>query len=441
MSKINQLLENLDNTVWDIPSFYEKDKSITKRDLISVYEDNYGISDLSDTDNYSFSTNNEDIWIVPSESYLIVNVKLRKQDTGDEFLWANVQAVGAQGANAAVPAQDAHNVTFDYNAFNLFQQARVYVNDTELERIDHLGIATLLHHLRSYNDFAEYYQVQNNELIHTRADTLALTRAQHGNLELMLPVKKIFPMLNQVGHAFRGAKFRITLTKSDDAKCVTKVGAATPNGKAVINKIVWKIPQVEPSLPMQAKLEQMLSRNSEYTLTWPAINVFKLIPPKTTEIRVPLASTIHKPTNVFVAFQNLNRSNSQLQRFMMFDQLGVEKLNVEVNSVKFPDKDIEVDFRATSKKTLEAYNNFLDSCKHNKSVIMTLNNFEKEVPIYHVDVSKHKPELYENSNFPNLVINCKFRAVPANDYVLWVIVQNEREATLNMENKQMRLIR
>jgi hypothetical protein len=59
---------------------------------------------------------------------------------------------------------------------------------------------------------------------------------------------------------------------------------------------------------------------------------------------------------------------------MMFDQIGVEKLNVEVNSVKFPDKDIEVDFRATSKNTLEAYNNFLDSCKHNKSVIMTLNN-------------------------------------------------------------------
>jgi hypothetical protein len=92
---------------------------------------------------------------------------------------------------------------------------------------------------------------------------------------------------------------------------VTKVGAATPNGKAVINKIVWKIPQVEPSLPMQAKLEQMLSRNSQYTVTWPAINVFKLMPPKTTEIRVPLASTIHKPTNVFVAFQNLNRSTSQ----------------------------------------------------------------------------------------------------------------------------------
>ena len=78
MSKINQLLENLDNTVWDIPSFYEKDKSVTKRDLISVYEDNYGISDLSDADSFSFSTNNEDIWIVPSESYLIVNVKAEK---------------------------------------------------------------------------------------------------------------------------------------------------------------------------------------------------------------------------------------------------------------------------------------------------------------------------------------------------------------------------
>ncbi len=54
---------------------------------------------------------------------------------------------------------------------------------------------------------------------------------------------------------------------------------------------------------MQAKLEQMLSRSGQYTVTWPDINVYKIMPPKTNEIWVPLASTIYKPTNVFVGFQ------------------------------------------------------------------------------------------------------------------------------------------
>ena len=444
MSKINQMLENLDNKVWDIPSVYERDRSIVKRDLISVYEDNYGISDLKDANSYSFSTNNEDIWIVPGESFLIVNAKLRKTN-GNEFLWANVPEIQAN-PNAVPPiqgqaARNAENVTLDFNGFNLFTEARLFVNNEEVESIEHLGISTLLHHLRNYNDFADYYNSQYNEMIRGRNDTLTTIREQGGNFELMLPVNKIFPMLSQITHAFRGAKFRITLTKSEDAKCVTKVGAATPNGKVMINKIVWKIPQVEPSLPMQARLEQMLSRSSQYTVTWPAMNVYKLMPPKTGEIRVPLASTIHKPTSVFVAFQNLNRSTSQEHKFMMFDQMTVEKINCEVNSVKFPEKDIELDFRATNKKVLEAYDRFLDSCKNKKSIWMTYHNFETEFPIYHIDVSKHKPELYENSNFPNIVLNVKFRNVPTVDYVMWVMVENEREATLNMDNKQMKIIR
>ena len=369
--------------------------------------------------------------------------KLRRQDNGNELLWTGVPAIQADPANniAAQAAQAAHNVTFEYNAFNYFQEARLYINDQELERIDHLGIATLLHNLRNVNHFGDFYNIQNKELLYDRANLLNMSQAQHGNVELMLPLNKIFPMLNQVGHAFRGAKFRITLTKADDAKCVTKVGAVTPNGKVVISKMVWKIPQVEPSLSMQAKLEQMLSKSSQYTVTWPAMNIYKLMPPKTAEIRVPLASTIHKPTNIFVAFQNLNRSTSQEHRSMAFEQMQVEKLSCEVNSVKFPDKDLEIDFRVTSKNILEAYNRFMESCNEGKSVLMNYKMFETEMPIYHIDVSKHKPELYENSNFPNLVISAKFRAVPANDYIMYVMVQNEREATLNMENKQMKLIR
>ena len=72
---------------------------------------------------------------------------------------------------------------------------------------------------------------------------------------------------------------------------------------------------------------------------------------------------------------------------------------------------------------------------------MTLTTLHDHYSIYHIDVSKHKPELYENSSFPNLVVNARFAAAPAEDYVMWVIVLNEREATLNLDNKQMKLIR
>ncbi len=72
---------------------------------------------------------------------------------------------------------------------------------------------------------------------------------------------------------------------------------------------------------------------------------------------------------------------SQEHHFMMMYQMNVEKISCEVNSVKFSDKDLEVDFGVVSKKALEAYNRFLDSCK-NTSVIMKLSTFETELPIY-----------------------------------------------------------
>ena len=61
--------------------------------------------------------------------------------------------------------------------------------------------------------------------------------------------------------------------------------------------------------------------------------------------------------------------------------------------------------------------------------------------MYPIDVSKHKPELYENTSFPNICVNIKFQTIPPEDYLVWIIVYNEREATLNLEEKKMRVIR
>jgi hypothetical protein len=67
--------------------------------------------------------------------------------------------------------------------------------------------------------------------------------------------------------------------------------------------------------------------------------------------------------------------------------------------------------------------------------------FRTSYPLFHIDVSHHKPELYENIQFPNIGLNLKFREVPAHDYLVWVIIYNQRDATLNLENKKIRVIR
>jgi hypothetical protein len=201
----------------------------------------------------------------------------------------------------------------------------------------------------------------------------------------------------------------------------------------------WMMPYAEPSLQMMARLENQLAAQSSFNLKWNALNVYKHQPTRTTtETRIALASTIHKPKNIFIGLQNLTRTTDQTVNSMVFDHLDLEHVNVEINSIKFPDKIVETNF--VTKDVMESYNRFLDGCHGKKGI--DYESFQSVYPIMHVDVRKHKPELYENTAFPNIVVNLKMRNIPAADYIVWIIIYNEREeASINLEQKKMRDIR
>lgn len=420
MLKLNKYLEHDENMIWDIPSFLTLDDSVTKYDYITVYDDNHGTGDLSNATEFSFTTDNEDIFIVPANSFLLLKVQLRRADNGQPYV----------GADATV--------TIDCNAFNLFSQARLYIGDEEIERIDHVGISTLLYNLTKYN-FSEVNSVRESQLVHTQKTFIRDYVAQcNRNVELLLPIRKMFNFFHQNRFSFRGVKHRIVLNLNDQNKIVTKWGDVPPaNGKATISSMIWKIPHVEPSLQMRAKLETMLAKNSSLNLKWIATNTFKFSPPRNTEIRIPIASSIHRPTHVFIAFQNANRETDQEQSYMHFDHLNLTEVSVNIDSISFPDRAVKCDF--ANKHVNEAYLRFLDACEHGVTWEESYRNFINQYPIFHIDVSRHPEELYENSRFPNIVINAKFNAAPAADYNMFVIVYNIREVNLNLENKKMRI--
>ena len=122
---------------------------------------------------------------------------------------------------------------------------------------------------------------------------------------------------------------------------------------------------------------------------------------------------------------------------MLFDNMNMEGCNVEINSVQFPDKELKNNF--TTREVMELYDRFLQASNYKSKI--DFETFRTSYPLFHIDVSHHKPELYENTQFPNIVVNLKFRAVPAHDYLVWVIIYNQRDGTLNLENKKMRIIR
>ena len=429
MLTVNKYLESSESQIFNIPYMSEHDESITKFEESTIYEDNHGLGKLDSATEYSYTTNNEDIFYLPSNSYLLATLKLTK---GDESAYA-----------------DADLATIDWNAFNIFDTCRLYLDDIELERIDHVGISTMLYNLTKYT-FSENNSIRHSQLLDLNRENIRDYMKICGReIEVLLPLRKMFPFLYEVPHVFRGVKFRIHLTKNDDNKVVYKwstpaaqnVAAvdAPVDGKFIITKMVWKLPYVEPSLQVQAKLENMLAKNSTFNFKYHATSVYKFTPSKTQDLRVNLSSSIHKPEHIFVFFQKLKRGTQQTDSYMGFDHMNTEYCNVEINGKRFPENNTICDF--AHKKVHESFNQFLRSCKEGVSWTESYMNYINHFPIFHIDVSKHPPNLYDNTSFPNIVVNAKFREVPTDDFCLFVVVYNIRDVSLQLDQKKMKIIK
>ena len=310
---MNTFLQETESPIWEFPSIAAKDPSIVKYDYTKVYEDSHGAGTLENLDHYYFTTNNEDLWLLPSESYLSLTFRLRNQD-GNQYVWQDRAAVGQN------PAAVAEDVSLSDNGFNIFEEARYYIDDKEIERIDHLGIATLANNIIKYTSEEKLNAVKHTQLcfLNKDDDRRTFVRNCSGTLNLLLPLNHIFPFCDQVDHIFRGVKQRITFTLNKPERLVQKANAVA-NGQVAITKCVWMMPYAEPSLSTMAKLETQLAKDSSHNLSWSALNVYRNQPPKNLEVRLSLSSTTHKPERVFVALQYLNRNTSQNHSSMQFE--------------------------------------------------------------------------------------------------------------------------
>lgn len=428
---MEKLLSLAESQVWDFPKILDHDDSIVKYDTTTIYEEHHGMGTLENADKFHFMTKNEDRWLLPSESYLLVQCRLRKTD-GTQYAWQNVAAVGAV---AAVVADD---VTINDNGFNLFEKAKYYIDDQNIESIDYLGVSTFVDNILTYTDDMKEKNVKHSQLWFRNDDIDRRTyvRDCQGTINLLLPLNRIFTFCKHSNHVFRGVKHRLEFSLNDSMKTVLRANAVDA-GKVQVMKMRWIMPYVEPSIEMMAKLEQQLAAQSTFRLMWPAMSVFRHQPALTQEIRTDLNATVHKPTKIFILTQHLNRTNNQEHDSLEFDHMNLTECFVEVNGVKFPESPIKTDFN--NRETQEAYNNLIKMSDGRVSCI-NAEMFRGLYPIMAIDVSQHQPELYASTTFPNIVINMKYANIPAEDYVLWVVVYNEREAKLSLDQKKMRII-
>ena len=428
--------------IFDIPYIKLIDDSIIKYDHLKVYESSNGSSDLSDVTYFNYETTNKDLYLLPSNSYLLINANINLDNN----------IVG-----------DVENVGLTCNFYNIFKQAIYQIDDQEIERIENPGISTLIDYFIKfskctskgiYEQIGMFLDTENGTATKSSFESIVeedesvtttftqgnkgfMERTKSNNVYALLPVKLLFPFLNEVKHIFTGVKHKLKLELNSQNQMIFKSAQALQS-KFEINSMIWMMPYVKCDPNTQLKLETILSNNSVTPIHWTANNVYKENRASLTrDIRFELGSSIHKPQEIFVLFQNTDVQYSQNKNSMIFNNMNLKSIQVEINGILFPQQPTQTDF---NKSYVEQYERFKEACI-DQIPLISQKQYKNLYPIFYIDVSKIEKEIYAESQYPIISINVEFHEVPTQQYIIYTLVKNLRQLNLDITNKKMKIIK
>jgi hypothetical protein len=318
--------------------------------------------------------NAQDIYTLPSKSYLNIKGQIRRTDNNNAFA-----------------ANDEIGLIINAIMY-LFTGVKYELNGTTIESINYPGqVTSMIGYLSYPDDFstssglsccwfkdtsdnansseysasqaapaAGYIPLKNpyyNKGFAARKSFL-FSSDPLGCFEFNIPLSHIFGFA-EYQKVIYGMKHSLTLTRGSDNQALYRSGAAT-NGKVDISNISWFMPQIEMAPEYLAGMRKsILEQKVILPLAFRARTSEQITLTQTQKFswRLSVTSGVEKPRWIIIGFQT-NRSDTQQQNPAVFDHLNLKNAHVTLNSVRYPMSDILTDFGRN--EYLKLYNMFDD---------------------------------------------------------------------------------
>ena len=289
----------------------------------------------------------QDIFMHPSESFLIIEGELKKNDN-------NRYADGD-------PIALTNN-----GIMHLFKRIRYDLSGQEIENIMNVGQATTMLGLLRYPDYFSkskglnqlWYKdttdtavLADNNGFKIRHDYIITNSRPRGSLSFRIPLKHIFGFCGDYDKVVYGLKHNLTLTRNDDNEAIYRganaaAGDALAAGKKVLGKISWFMPHVTPADKDKMELYKIIERKEKIPVGYRMIQCDSAsILQNSTSFswRLSVKSSPEVPRFIIVAFQTA-KSNNQETNPSIFDNVNVSNIYVMLNSVRYPTADYNIVF-------------------------------------------------------------------------------------------------
>ena len=355
----------------------------------------------------------QDIFTHPSESYLIVEGRLLKND------------------NNSYGNDDVITLT-NNGIIHLFKRIRYELSGQEIENIMNVGQATTMLGLLKYpDDFSKSKglnqlwckdtsanaDIDGNTGFKIRQEYIIKKHPNNtrGAFSFKIPLKHIFGFCEDYDKVVYGLKHNLTLTRNADEDAIFKAAndaAGNPivNGKVRLDKISWFMPHVTPADKDKMELYKIIPHNST-SFSW----------------RLSVKSSPEVPRFIIVGFQS-GKSGNQLQNPSLFDNVNVSNIYVMLNSVRYPTTDYNIAF--TNQKFSRAYGDAAEfrSKFYNMDELISNPNiapsdYRNLYPLFFFDVSKQSKKLKYSTT--DIQVKMFFSdGIPLNTQVYGVIISD-----------------
>ena len=250
------------NSILRITDPILKDDSIDKYEEIA-YERVVGTSLNSPGQDIRLTIETQDIFTHPSESYLIIEGRLLRDN------------------NNCYGRDDPVSIT-NNGMMYLFKRIRYELSGQEIESLVHPGQATTMLGLLKYPD--DFSKSKGLDQLWYKDTTLNAEEANlgwnirkfqiiknsdpRGTFSFKIPLKHIFGFCEDYDKVVYGLKHNLTLTRNDDNDAIFRAAndaAGNPviNGKIVLKDIYWFMPHVTPADKDKMELYKIIERKEK----------------------------------------------------------------------------------------------------------------------------------------------------------------------------------
>ena len=328
-----------------------KDDSIDKYEDIE-YEPVAGTNLNSSGQDIRLTIETQDIFTHPSESYLIIEGELKKNDNNRY-------------------ADDDPIALTNNGIMHLFKRIRYDLSGQEIESLVHPGQATTMLGLLKYpDDFSKSkglnqlwykdtttYAVLDqananfNHGFKLRHDYIITVSRPRGTFSFRIPLKHIFGFCEDYDKVVYGLKHNLTLTRNDDNDAIYRganagAGGALTAGKVVLTKVSWFMPHVTPADEDKMELYKIIERKEKIPVGYRMIQCDSAsISQRSTDFswRLSVKSSPGVPRFIIVGFQ-AGKSGNQEQNSSIFDNVNVSNIYAMLNSTRYPTADYNITF-------------------------------------------------------------------------------------------------